>query len=330
MLDQEIADLLEMLNSGFPDVSQMTGPEARAVVAARRAPVGNLDDVASAEDREIPGPAGALRVRVYQPHGPARPRPVNVFFHGGGFVFCSIETHDGFCREMSRMTDSVVVSVDYRLAPEDRAPAAAYDALAAVTWVAEHADELGADASRLAVSGDSAGGNLAAVVPLMAAAGDGPAIAAQVLIYPVVEASCDSSTYERYETGYFNTAAAMRWYWEQYLPEGIGGPVPEPRQYVEPLAAPSFAGMPPALVVSAALDPLADEGGRLADAMRADGVLVLHRVYAGLFHGFLTIAPLRAAQAARTVLWQDLRALLDVAAPAPGPDSQARQQGAVA
>src|SRR5699024_5886779 len=151
------------------------------------------------------------------------------------------------------------------------------------------------------------------------------------LVYPVVESSCDSASFEKFATGWFNTAAAMRWYWDQYLPEGRTGRIPEPREQVEPLAASSLAGLPPALVVTAACDPLADEGRRLAEALRADDVWVRHREYGGLFHGFLTIGPLRAAQSARRTLWGDLRALLSVAEPAAGTESSVDQlQGASA
>ena len=322
MWDTEVADLLGALNAGFPRVEAMTGAEARAAVAARRAPVENLDDVAGAEDIVMAAPHGEIGARVYQPHrpddGPSGARPVVVFFHGGGFVFCDLGTHDGFCRSMAKATGAVVVSVDYRRAPEHRAPAAAEDALTATLWALEHAAELGGDPARVVVMGDSAGGNLAAVASLMAREAGGRTPVAQVLLYPMVDPACDSGSARRYATGYFNTLAATRWYWQQYLP--ADGCLPEPTHHVAPLTAPTLAGLPPAIVLTAGLDPLCDEGGAYADALRAAGVPVLHREYGGLFHGFLTILPLRAAHAAREQLWRDLASLLDSSVPTPEGD----------
>lgn len=313
MWDAEVAEMLAALSAGFPDVSAMTGAEARAVMAARRAPVANLDDVARTSDVEIPREGterregGPIPARVYHPHEPAEVAPVIVFFHGGGFVFCDIETHDGFCRAASAGTSAVVVSVDYRLAPEHKAPAAAEDAFTALRWAARNAASLGGDPHRLVVAGDSSGGNLAAVACLMARDHGGPQIACQALLYPAIDPKCDSESFRRYATGYYNTAAAMRWYWKQYLPDG--GTV-EPRDYAVPLAAPTLAGLPPAVIVTAGTDPLADEGHAYADAMRRAGVPVLHRCYGGLFHGFLTIMPLCAGRSARARLWRDMNSLL--------------------
>lgn len=308
MLDTEVATLLENLNAGFPDVSTMTGPAARAAVDARRATPANLDDVREAEDREVPGTDGPVPVRIYHPHGtPASPRPVIVFCHGGGFVFCNIDSHDGFCREMARYTDSVVVSVEYRLAPEHKAPAAARDTQDVLRWVADTAADLGGDPDRILVAGDSAGGNLAAVAAVWAR-DNALALVGQVLLYPVLDPACDTETYRRYATGYFNTAAAMEWYWRQYLPDGCALPIPE--HSVAPPRATSHAGLAPAIVVVPEMDPLSAEGDAYADTLGRAGVPVVHRRYPGLFHGFITIAPLRAAQAARVVLWRDIRDLL--------------------
>ncbi|WP_067168735.1 alpha/beta hydrolase [Microtetraspora niveoalba] len=309
MLDTEVSELLRVLDQGFPPVHRMTGAEARAAVAARRPPVDNLDDVRAAEDRTIDTDDGPLRVRVYHPHdhGGDTPPPLIVFFHGGGFVFCDIESHDGFCRRMAKGARAVVVSVDYRLAPEHPAPAAARDAYSAVKWAAENAAGLGADPDRIVTAGDSAGGNLAAVACLMARDLGGPPIAAQVLVYPVIEPSFDSGSYQRYATDHFNTRAAMRWYWRQYLG---GEAVPEPAHHVAPLRAPDHTTLPPAIVVTAGLDPLCDEGHDYAAALARSGVPVVHRHYPGLFHGFLTIAALGPAVAARDILWADLASVL--------------------
>ena len=162
------------------------------MIVGRRVPVANLDDVASADDRVIPGPDGDVPVRIYRPHGDSGPRPAVVFCHGGGFVLCDLDSHDGFCRAMSRHTGTVVVSVDYRLAPEHRAPAAVQDVYAAFCWVIAHADELGIDPARVLIAGDSAGGNLAAVTALLCREQGTPPPVGQVLIYPVIDPSFDT------------------------------------------------------------------------------------------------------------------------------------------
>ncbi|WP_016905686.1 alpha/beta hydrolase [Streptomyces xiaopingdaonensis] len=306
MFDEETAAAVRQLDASFPAVHRMTGAEARAAIAARRAPVENLGDVARTEDRTVPGPEGPLPVRLYFPSPPeAPPRPVIVFFHGGGFVFCDIDSHDGFCREMAKGTDSVVVSVGYRLAPEHPAPAAALDASAAVAWAAEEAAAFGGDAGRLLVAGDSAGGNLAAVAAL-AARDTGQDLAGQILVYPVIDPACDTESYTARGSGYGNTRAAMDWYWRQYLP---GGRLPEPVEQVAPLRAASLRGLPPAVVVTAGLDPLCDEGRAYGRALADSGVPAVRRHYPELFHGFLTVAGLRPAQSARAVLWHDVRNL---------------------
>lgn len=308
-MEDEVGKMLALLDEGFPPVHEMTGPEARALVAARQQPVTNLDDVAGAEDAVL-GASHPVPVRIYRPHGAGgRALPAVVFCHGGGFVFCSIESHDGFCRMIARHTGSVVVSVDYRLAPEHLAPAAAEDVLEVVRHVAAHADELGVDSQQIVVAGDSAGGNLAAVVTLMARDGGGPAIAGQVLLYPVIEPDFTTESYRRFATGHFNTRAAMEWYWRQYLGNDELH-LPEPAEHVAPLRAADHTGLPPAVIVTAGRDPLCSEGQRYAAALTEAGVRVRHRHYPDLFHGFATIGPFEAAAAARTLLWRDVLDLM--------------------
>lgn len=311
VLDPEVSALLTLLNETFPAVHTLSGAEARAAVAARRQPVTNVDDVASAQDTSIDTDAGPLRIRVYQPHGDLEPaRPLVVFFHGGGFVFCDLDTHDGFCRSLSKSTDAVVVSVGYRLAPEHPARAAADDAYVALCWSVANAAELGTDPTRVLVMGDSAGGNLAAVVCLLARDRGGPAVAGQVLLYPVIDPECATESYTRYGAGFFNTREAMQWYWRQYLG---GTHLPDPAYVVAPLRADSHRDLPPAVVVTAGCDPLRDEGRRYAEELRSSGVPVISRSYPGLFHGFMTIPTLRAAESAREVLWADVNRLLGAA-----------------
>lgn len=306
-MDDGVAAMLRTLDDAFPAVEQMSAEAARAAVTARRQAVTNFDD-AAAEDRVIDTAAGSLGVRIYRPHGAGDAhRPGVVFYHGGGFVLCDIESHDGFCRAISRHTGSVVVSVGYRLAPEHSAPAAAEDAFAAFHWVARHAVELGVDPRRIAVAGDSAGGNLAAVTSILCRDRDTVPPLAQVLLYPVIDPSSDTASQRLRATGYFTTRAALQWYWRQYLG---GTTLPEPAHLVAPARAESLSALPPAIVVTATLDPLHSEGVAYARRLRDDGTAVLHRDFRGLFHGFLTMMAFPPAVAARELLWSDMRALL--------------------
>jgi acetyl esterase len=307
-LNGVVQAMLDQLNTGFPRVEGMTGPQARAAVAQRRMPVNNLDDVRSATDRVVPGPDGAVPVRIYEPHGaPAGDRAAIVFYHGGGFVFCDIESHDGFCRALARGSRAVVVSVDYRLAPEHPAPAAALDAFAVFRWAVDHAAELGVDPARTMVAGDSAGGNLAAVTAILCRDRGFTPPAAQLLIYPAIDPAFDTESYHRYATGYVNTRAAMQWYWHQYLGAQT---VFDPPYLVAPARADSHAGLTPAFIVTAGLDPLHSEGCDYAHRLRHAGVPVVHRDFPGLFHGFMTIQAFAPAASAQRLVCADLRELL--------------------
>jgi acetyl esterase len=308
-IDGTVQAMLGELNAGFPRVETMTGPQARAAVAQRLVPANNLEDVRNTIDHAAPGPAGAIPVRIYHPHGDLfRHRPGIVFYHGGGFVFCDIESHDSFCRALARGSQAVVVSVGYRLAPECPAPAAALDAFAAFCWVMEHADGLGIDATRTVVAGDSAGGNLAAVTAVLCRERGVAPPAAQLLLYPAIDPSFETDSYHRYGTGYFNTRAAMQWYWRQYLG---GGRVFDPPYLVAPARADSHADLPPTVIVTAGLDPLHSEGCDYARRLRNAGVQVVHRDFPGLFHGFMTIQSFPAAASARDLICDDLWGLLN-------------------
>ena len=242
--------------------------------------------VARVENRDIPGPAGALPVRIYWPEASDGPAPLVVFCHGGGFVLCSLDTHDELCRALCRGAGAVVVSVDYRLAPEAPYPAAADDCYAGLVWAVAHAAELGADAGRVAIAGDSAGGNLAAVTALRARDMGGPALRHQCLIYPVTDCRFDTPSYIENAEGYFLTAESMRWFWSHYLQDM--GRAAEP--YASPLRSPDLSGLPPALVITAEYDPLRDEGEHYAQALSAAGVPTVLRRYDGMIHGFVTMA----------------------------------------
>jgi acetyl esterase len=307
-MDDGVQAFMRATDEGFPAVETMTAAEARAFLAGRRPPVANLADVASADDLLIPGPDGDVPVRVYRPHGSSGATPAVVFAHGGGFVLCDLDSHDGFCRSMARHTQTVVVSVDYRLAPEHRAPAAVEDVFAAWCWVVDRADELRIDASRVLVAGDSAGGNLAAVTALMCRERGMTMPAGQVLLYPAIEPFFDTESYRKYSTGYVNTRDAMQYYWRQYLDDTL----PSPEWLVAPARADTHDGLPPAIAVTAGFDVLHSEGVAYTRRLREANVPVVHRDYPGLFHGFVTMMPFSAGSAARRLLWSDMRRLLTV------------------
>jgi acetyl esterase len=245
------------------------------------------DEVDEVVDLSIPGPAGPLRVRVYRPLS-TRILPVVIWFHGGGWVVGTLDSHDPVCRALANRTPCVVVAVDYRLAPEAPFPAALEDSWAATQWVAEEALKLGADASRIVVAGDSAGGNLAAAVALRAR-DRGLDLALQVLVYPVTDAELESESYQRLATGLNLTRAKMEWYWQQYL-GGADGHDPE----ASPLRAPDLSGVAPAIVQTAEHDPLLSEGEAYARRLQEAGVPVTLTRYDAVIHGFIRMPALVA------------------------------------
>jgi acetyl esterase len=305
-LDPQIAQMIAALDSGFPPVHTMTGAQARATIRSRFVAPAAPEEVAGVEDRSVDGPDGAIPVRIYHPAGAAAGSlPVLVYAHGGGFVFCDLDSHDGLCRNIANRTAAVVVSVGYRLAPEYPWPAAAEDVYAVTRWVADNCAALGADAGRIAVGGDSAGGNLAAVTALMARDRGGPALVAQLLVYPMITPDFTTESYRLYGAGYYNPAEALRWYWDQYAPNDTDRIDP----YVSPLHA-DLRGLPPAVVVIAGHDPLRDEGLRFGEALTEAGVPTVVRRFDGGIHGFMTMPSLEIAQAARAQLCRDASALL--------------------
>jgi acetyl esterase len=287
-VDESIAGLLALVAaSGRPPVAEGTVAEARE--GLRTLLVAFRDESTVAQVRSVSDGtvAGSIPVRVYRPEADG-PVPTVVFFHGGGFVIGDLDTHDNVCRLLCRDAGVVVVSVDYRLAPEHHFPAAAEDAYAALRFVAGQIEEYGADASRLAVAGDSAGGNLAAVCAQQAHA-DGISLAAQVLVYPAVDVDGDYPSRTENAEGYFMSLADARWFAEQYI--GMTedearkrGLLTDPR--LSPLHATSLEGLAPAIVVTAEFDVLRDEGNAYAAALEKAGVRVVQREFAGLIHGF--------------------------------------------
>jgi acetyl esterase len=270
----------QMKAAGWKPTHTLSVAEARRAFKSR---VAKGASVARTVDRTIPGPGGPLPVRIHWPPG-AGPSPALVFFHGGGWVVGDLDTHDVTCRSLTNQAACVTVSVDYRLAPEHKFPAAVEDAFAATRWVADHAAELGVDAARLSVGGASAGGNLATVVSLMAREQDGPALVFQLLIYPVTDAALDTPSARSVTSdAYPLNRADMEWFWGHYL----RGEADRRDPRASPALAASLAGLPPALVVTAEIDPLCDEGERYAQALtRAGGAAACTR-YDGVTHGFV-------------------------------------------
>ena len=279
----------------LPPASRMGVAALRANARERSAALPR-EDVASVRDHRVAVAGGELLVRVFTPHAVA-PRPALVYFHGGGWVTGDVDTHEGICRTLANAAGCVVASVDYRCAPEHTFPTAAEDAYAATRWVAAQASELGVDAGRIAVCGDSAGGNLAAAVALMARDRGGPRLSFQVLVYPITDCDFETPSYRDNAEGYLLTREGMRWYWDQYVPHAADRMNP----YVSPMRATSLAGLPPALVITAEYDPLRDEGEAYARKLGAAGVPVAHTRYPGMIHAFYrftsTVDAARAAVA---------------------------------
>ncbi len=276
---QKIVDAMAAL--GLKPVEDSTPEEARESMRARTAVLGPFEEVGAVADHRLPVDGGEITVRAYSPGGTG-PHPALVFYHGGGWVIGDLSTHDGVCRALANAAGCVVASVDYRLAPEWKYPVAAEDAYAAVRWVVANATRLGVDPRRVAVGGDSAGGNLATVAALMARDRGGPALVYQALIDPVTSHDFDTPSYRENGTGYVLTREAMRWFWRQYLGSEAQGKEP----HASPLLAPNLAGLPAALVITAEYDPLRDEGEAYAARLRDAGVPVTLTRYGGVFHGF--------------------------------------------
>jgi acetyl esterase len=280
-VDPQIQALLD-LRAQLPALHTLSIADARLQMAARDIPGLRKPEVASVVNRDMQGPGGSLALRIYTPHGQG-PFPLMVFFHGSGFVLCSLDTHDGLARNLCAGADCVVVSVDYRLAPEHKFPAAPDDCLAATRWVAQNASALNGDEGRIMVVGDSAGGNLAAVTALRVRDEGGPKLIGQLLIYPVTDyyQPGTPSMTENAE-GFGLTRDGMIWFWDHYVRSAGDGVHP----HASPLRAPTLAGLPQALIVTAQYDPLRDEGEYYAEALDKVGVPVEMKRWDGMNHGF--------------------------------------------
>lgn len=244
------------------------------------------EPVGSVQETHIDGPGGSLPLRIYHPDGNG-PFPMVVYFHGGGWVIGDLDTHDNVCRRLTNLTDALVISVDYRLAPEHPFPAAVEDAYAATEWAATYGDRVGGDPDRIALAGDSAGGNLAAAVSLRARDMDGPTVDHQALFYPAVNAP-DLEAFESYHEnaeGYLLEYATMEWFYDQY----VADPYDLRNAYLAPLQARDLSDLPPATIVTAEFDPLRDEGRAYAKRLSAAGVDVEHEEFEGMIHAFVNL-----------------------------------------
>jgi len=279
----EVQTILDLIAAAETSPEQLSATELREQYAAFNM-IGSKAEMASVTDHTFAGPAGDVPVRVYVPTTDPGPRPVLVYFHGGGWVIGDVDTHDGTVRSLAAASGATVVSVDYRLAPEHPFPAAIDDCLAAVRWVVANADDLGVDPARLAVGGDSAGGNLAAVSALDLR--DTVAVRFQLLVYPVTDGAMARPSLDENAEGYFLTRDTMAWFWDQYVGDGDRH---DPR--VSPIDAPDDAlrGVAPALVITAEYDPLRDEGEAYGARLEAAGVDVTVSRYDSVIHGFFSM-----------------------------------------
>ena len=283
--------LLTRVTGGKP-LNELPVPEARkAASGSNRTQIPKRRKsmpLAGVTNRIIPGPVGDIPIRLYAPQGQG-PFPLVIFFHGGGFVVGDLDTADEICRTLCGVAGCSVLSVDYRLAPEHKFPAAPDDCLAATRWAAAHAAEFNADPARLVVAGDSAGGNLAAVTALRVRDEGGPALCGQLLIYPVTDYHTPPTpSYLANAHGYLLTREMMIWFWAHYL--NCAGEAGHP--HAAPLRAPDLRGLPPALVITAEYDPLRDEGERYAARLQQAGVPTVQARYAGMIHGFFMLGDL--------------------------------------
>ncbi|MCG8546059.1 MAG: alpha/beta hydrolase [Alphaproteobacteria bacterium] len=300
-LDPDVQSLIDTVaNADFTPINLLSPEEARRQylndefeTLIKPIPVGQV------ENFTIDGPGGALPMRLYRPSQDDGTLPVVVYFHGGGFVIGGLESYDGLCRLLCERSGCLILSVDYRLAPEHRFPAAVDDAFAALAWTFSHAAEIGGDPSAVAVAGDSAGGSLAAVVCHLAHDGEVASPAAQVLIYPAVDLKADFPSRRTFAKMIPIPKQVIEWFNNCYLdnPESIDDPRASPIRYAR------FEGLPPALVLTAGFDPLRDEGKAYADKLRDAGVPVEYRCYDGLVHGFVSMGGvIRAASDAVDVI----------------------------
>ena len=278
----ELSSLLSTLaNADYPAQTKVPPSEARVITDDRAKRFsGPYDEVHSVRDFEIPGPTRSLAARIYKPSA-GGPHPILVYYHGGGWVLGSLDSHDRGVRGLTVAAKCISISVEYRLAPENPFPAAVSDCLSALQWIVANAEQLGGDPMRVAVGGDSAGGNLAAVIAL-ATRDAGPDLTFQLLIYPVVDSDVNRPSYKTYANAPMLPGHRMAYFWNQYVPD-----VEERGNWqCAPLRASSHSGLPPALVIAAGIDPLVDEGKSYAHQLNSSGVPVEYRLFSRMTHAF--------------------------------------------
>ena len=309
-LDPQVKRFLDRLAASTPrNAGTLTVAERRRSIERLAALGGEPEPVARIEKRSLPGPAGSLRIWVYTPAGASMGLlPGLVYFHGGGFVAGSLETHDGICRSLANASGCRLVSVDYRLGPEARFPAAVEDACAATRWVADHAAQLGIDARRLGVCGDSAGATLAAVVAQSLGANGQPRLALQFLLCPILDYRAETPSWQGFGSGHFLDRETLAHDLAHYL--GEHADPGDPR--ISPLRTARLAGLPPACIHTAECDPLRDEGADYAGRLEKAGVTASYRCHSGMIHLFYALGAVipYAAEAYRH-MGTDIRALLD-------------------
>lgn len=293
------------------EMRQLIKDLAGEVIPSDPEPVGDVVDI------EAVGPNGNIPVRIYRPvdTDPDDLLPLVVFLHGGGWVVCDLDSHDGLCRTLTNLSKCCIASVDYRLAPEHRFPVPVEDCYGALTWLVDHADDLKCDGDRVAIAGDSAGGNLAAVVCLMSRDRSGPSISSQILMYPVIDHQFDTESHRTQGTTNGLTSSEVQYYWQQYLPDDETADTAGADAYASPLRAERFDDLPRALLVLPEHDPLRSEGEAYGSALAEAGVPTVVTVYNGMFHSFLMFGgDLEAADAAMTQIASELRSALSVVA----------------
>ena len=298
-LDPHAQGLLEALQAqGLKSFEQMSVEEARGAIETFAGLQAEPQEVKQVIEHSVEGEGGPLKVRVYVPDV-AGPLPVLVYYHGGGWVGGSLAVVDEPCRALANRNGAIVVAATYRLSPEARFPAATNDAYSVLNWASAHAAEFGGDPARLGVIGDSAGGNLAAVVALMARDRGTPAVKAQILTYPAIQRGGNFASMEENREGYLLTAAGMDWFWDQYLARDEDATNP----LASPIMADSLAGLPPALIMTAEFDPLRDEGESYGHALEKAGVPVTIERFDGLIHGvyWMSGAVPRSAELQETI-----------------------------
>lgn len=309
--DPQVTQFLQLYESmDVPELHELSPPEAREVQEQLSQAKPDIA-LPTIEDRTIDGPGGEIPVRLYDPRDEEAETPLIVFYHGGGFVVGSLDTHDGPARKLAAETGYPVLSVDYRLAPEHPFPAGLNDCYAALEYASEAGDELNINPERIILAGDSAGANLAAGVALLSRDQGGPEIAAQVLVYPVAGDPSETESFEQNAEGYFLTAETMGWFNNHYMADDTT----EGNVYAFPRREADLAGLPPATVITAGFDPLRDDGAAYAQRLTDAGNEVHHHNYEGMIHGFFNMiadpVDLDVAHDAYDAIVADLDAMLE-------------------